>query len=197
VLLEPLSLDHVPGLVEIATGPRDSFRLTNVPADEASMRAWVAELVADCNAGTAVPFAVRDQRNGSIAGATRFMDIQYWAWPNGSPHQRGTDLPDALEIGGTWLAPWAQRSGINTEAKLLMLTHAFEIWRIHRVRLITDARNAKSRAAIERLGAKFEGILRSHQQAYDGAIRDSAFYSMLDSEWPTAKAALIQRLRTD
>jgi RimJ/RimL family protein N-acetyltransferase len=119
------------------------------------------------------------------------------AWDRDNPHQRGENLPDAVEIGYTWLAPWAQRTGINTQAKLLMLTHAFETWRVHRVRLTTDARNTRSRAAIERLGARLDGILRAHHAAYDGAIRDSAFYSILDTEWPSAKAALIGRLRLD
>jgi RimJ/RimL family protein N-acetyltransferase len=161
------------------------------------MRVYVTQAIEARGAGTAVPFATLDRRSSKIAGATRFFDVQYWRWGADSPHQRGVELPDALEIGHTWLAPWAQRSGINTEAKLLMLTHAFETWRVHRVRLTTDERNARSRAAIERLGAKLDGILRDASAGYDGAIRNTAYYSILDGEWPAAKAALLQRLRLD
>jgi RimJ/RimL family protein N-acetyltransferase len=100
-----------------------------------------------------------------------------------------------VEIGGTWLAPSAQRTAINTEAKLLMLTHAFETWRVHRVSLKTDARNARSRAAILRLGARFDGVVRATRVAADHAIRDDAMYSILDAEWPAVKAALAARLR--
>jgi RimJ/RimL family protein N-acetyltransferase len=194
VRLEPLTVAHVAGLTEAASGPRDTYRLTGVPLGEAATREWVENAIALGDAGTAVPFATVERRSGRIAGATRFFDIQYWAWAPDNPHQRGADLPDALEIGHTWLAAWAQRTGINTEAKLLMLTHAFEVWRVHRVRLSTDARNARSRAAIERLGMRLDGVLRGASAAYDGEVRDSAYYSMLDSEWPGAKAALTAKL---
>lgn len=195
VRLEPLSFDHIPGLLEAATGPRETFRWTGVPHDEASMRDYIAQAIEARDAGTAVPFATIEQSSGRIAGATRFFDIQYWQWSEGNPNQRGTTLPDAVEIGHTWLAPWAQRSAINTEAKLLMLTHAFESWRVHRVRLTTDERNARSRAAIERLGARLDGILRAASAGYDGAIRNTAYYSILEREWPEAKGALTKRLR--
>jgi RimJ/RimL family protein N-acetyltransferase len=197
VRLEPLTLTHVAGLAEAAAGPRDTYRLTGVPLGEASTREWVETALALRDAGAAVPYATVERRSGQVAGATRFFDIQYWAWAPDNPHQRGVDMPDALEIGHTWLADWAQRTGINTEAKLLMLTHAFEVWRVHRVRLSTDARNARSRAAIERLGMRLDGVLRAASAAYDGEIRDSAYYSMLDSEWPEAKLALTKRLRVD
>ena len=194
---EPLTLAHVQGLVEAATAERETFRYTGVPLDLDSARSYVAKALAEQHDDTSIPFATIDMRSARVAGATRFMRIEYWDWPSGSPYQRGEELPDALEIGATWLAPWAQRTGINTEAKLLMLTYAFEAWHVYRVRFSTDARNARSRAAIERLGARPEGVLRAHHAAYDGEIRDSAFYSILDSEWPAAKAALAVRLRRD
>jgi RimJ/RimL family protein N-acetyltransferase len=100
-----------------------------------------------------------------------------------------------VEIGWTWLAADVQRSGINTEAKLLMLTHAFEGWRVHRVSLMTDARNTRSREAILRLGARFDGVLRGARVASDGGIRDTAAYSILEPEWPEVKAGLLARLR--
>ncbi len=99
-----------------------------------------------------------------------------------------------MEIGWTWLAADAQRTALNTEAKLLMLAHAFESWRVVRVNLRTDARNARSRAAIERLGARLDGILRAHVPASDGGVRDTTTYSLLAAEWPAAKARLEARL---
>lgn len=195
VRLEPLTLNHVPGLVAASSGDRDSFVYTQVPHGELETCQYVDSALAGQAAGTTFGFATIDRVTGRVVGTTRFFEIEFWDWPSGSPHQRGAELPDALEIGYTWLAPEAQRTGINTEAKLLMLTHAFEVWRVHRVRLVTDARNRRSRRAIERLGARFDGVLRAARTAFDGGIRDSAYYSMLDSEWPEAKAALEARLR--
>ena len=107
------------------------------------------------------------------------------------------ETPDAVEIGSTWLAPSAQRTAINTHAKLLMLTHAFEAWAVLRVTLKTDARNLRSRAAIERIGARFDGVLRAHMPAFDGGVRDTAFYSIVAVEWPELRRALLDRvLRT-
>jgi RimJ/RimL family protein N-acetyltransferase len=195
VRLEPLSLDHFPALAAAAAGPRETFVYTLVPDGETEMRKFVEDALAMQAAGTAAPLATIDRASGRVVGTTRFFDIQFWDWPTGSPYQRGEELPDALEIGYTWLSPSAQRTGINTESKLLMLTHAFETWQVHRVRLVTDARNERSRRAIERLGARFDGVLRAARTAFDGGIRDSAYYSILDSEWPDAKTALAKRLR--
>ena len=155
------------------------------------MVSYVATLLRDHADGRALPFATIDRARGQVVGATRFLDVQFWSWPADSPYQRGADVPDVVEIGGTWLAPSAQRTGINTEAKLLMLTHAFETWRVHRVSLKTDARNARSRAAILRLGARFDGILRAARVAADHTIRDDANYSILEGEWPEVKANLV------
>jgi RimJ/RimL family protein N-acetyltransferase len=195
VRLEPLKIAHVPKLAAAAEGSRETFTLTGVPNGESETRAYVEYALAEQAAGRATPFATVNRESGQVVGSTRFFDISFWDWPPGSPHQRGEDLPDALEIGHTWLSVDAQRTGINTEAKLLMLTHAFETWHVHRVRLTTDARNERSRRAIERLGARLDGILRATRNAYDGGIRDSAYYSILDSEWPEAKATLEKRLR--
>jgi RimJ/RimL family protein N-acetyltransferase len=127
-------------------------------------------------------------------GSTRFGTIDFWPWPPGNPNQRGDDVPDAVEIGWTWLAAEAQRSAINTEAKLLMLTHAFEEWRVHRVSLMTDARNERSRRAILRLGAREDGILRAQRPGSDGTIRDTAAFSILEHEWPMIRTQLQSRL---
>ena len=195
VRLEPLAMAHVPGLLAVARGPRETFGFTAVPSEEADMVRYVAGLLGDCAAGSALPFATVDRATGRAVGATRFLNVEFWNWPPGSPYQRGAGVPDVVEIGGTWLAPSAQRSGINTEAKLLMLTHAFEMWRVHRVSLKTDARNARSRAAILRLGARFDGVVRAARMAADDAIRDDAMYSILEAEWPEVRANLVARLR--
>jgi RimJ/RimL family protein N-acetyltransferase len=116
--------------------------------------------------------------------------MERWAWPAGHP-SHGRDVPDACEIGYTWLARSAVRTAANTEAKLLMLCHAFEVWQVLRVCFHTDARNERSRAALERIGAQREGILRSHRMAADFIPRDSVRYSIVAAEWPTVKQRLI------
>ncbi|MBM4406518.1 MAG: GNAT family N-acetyltransferase [Chloroflexi bacterium] len=195
VRLEPLTLQHVPGLVAAATMSRGSYGFTEVPSTQAAMRRYVETALARQEAGTALPFVTINCATGRIVGSTRFGSIEFWDWPPGSAHQRGEDLPDVVEIGWTWLSPEAQRTGINTEAKLLMLTHAFEVWRVHRVWVRTDSRNQRSRTAIERLGARLDGIIRAERMAYDGEIRDTATYSITDAEWPAVKARIAGLLR--
>jgi RimJ/RimL family protein N-acetyltransferase len=195
VRLEPLTMAHAPWLLAVAQGPRDTFGFTTVPSDEAQMAAYIAAALRAHAEGKALPFATVDRATGRVVGTTRFGNVEFWDWPAGSADQRGADVPDVVEIGWTWLAPAAQRTGINTEAKLLMLTHAFETWRVHRVSLMTDARNARSRAAILRLGARFDGVLRANRVAADLTIRDTAAFSILEGEWPEVKARLAVRLR--
>jgi len=195
VRLEPLSRDHVPRLAAAASGPRDTFGYTYVPATEAGLRQWVETALGEHASSRSLPFATVDRNADRVVGATRFLNIEFWNWPAGSPHQRGAELPDVVEIGATWLAADVQRSGINTEAKLLMLTHAFETWRVHRVSLLTDARNTQSRNAIARLGARLDGVIRAARVAADGGIRDTAVYSIVEAEWPEVKARLGARLR--
>jgi RimJ/RimL family protein N-acetyltransferase len=158
------------------------------------MTRYIETALADWDAARALPFATVDRARGRVVGATRFGNVEFWAWPPGNPNQRGEDVPDVVEIGWTWLAADAQRTAINTEAKYLMLTHAFERWRVHRVSLQTDARNARSRAAIERIGARLDGVLRAQRPASDGTVRDSAYYTILDREWPAVRARLEARL---
>ena len=195
VRLEPLGLEHASALFEIARRGASAFAFTFVPSDEASARAYVTQALAERDAGRAVPFAKRDAATGVVVGTTRFLNIERWRWPAGHVLQRPPERPDVVEIGATWLAPGAQRTGINTEAKLLMLTHAFERWQVHRVSLLTDARNARCRAAICRLGARLDGVLRAARPAADGAIRDTAAYSIVRAEWPDVAARLRERLR--
>ncbi len=140
-----------------------------------------------------MPFAIVRSDDGVVIGSTRFFNLERWAWPAGHPsHGRG--VPDACEIGYTWLAHSALRTAANTEAKLLMLTHAFETWEVLRVCLHTDVRNLRSRAAIERIGGRFEGILRAHRMAADFIPRDSARYSIIAEEWPVVNQRLVQRM---
>ena len=194
VRLEPLGLAHAPALAAAATGPRDTYRFTLVPTDLAAMRAYIESALADQAAGRALPFATVARATGRVLGSTRFGNIEFWPWAAANVHQRGPELPDVVEIGWTWLAAAAQRTPVNTEVKLLMLTHAFETWRVHAAKLNTDARNQRSRAAIERIGARFDGVLRAHRPASDGGIRDTAAFSLLEAEWPVAKARLLARL---
>jgi RimJ/RimL family protein N-acetyltransferase len=194
VRLEPLTMAHAPGLHAAAAGPRDTYRFTLVPADPAGTRGYIETALTEQAAGRSLPFATVDRVRGVVVGSTRFLNIECWPWPPGNPHQRGTDRPDVVEIGATWLAADAQRTPINSEAKLLMLAHAFDRWRVHRVSLMTDARNQRSRDAIMRLGARFDGVLRAARPASDGAIRDTAAFSILESEWPEIKTRLEARL---
>jgi RimJ/RimL family protein N-acetyltransferase len=154
------------------------------------MRNYVNGLLADAEAGRVVPFVQRRLSDQRVVGCTRFLEIRRW---------RGGPYPDEVEVGGTWLASSAQRTAINTEAKLLLFTHAFEVWDVVRLAIFTDARNTQSRDAILRVGAKFEGILRSHRGSYAegeiGTPRDTAAHSIIAKEWPDVKAKLQTRLR--
>jgi RimJ/RimL family protein N-acetyltransferase len=194
VRLEPLTLGHARALLAAASGPRETYGFTTVPDDEAAMRRYIETALRDQEVGRALPFATIAKAMGRVVGSTRFGNIEFWTWPPGSALQRGGDDPDVAEIGWTWLTADAQRTPINTEAKLLMLTHAFEEWRVHRVSLMTDARNERSRRAILRLGAQFDGVIRAQRPGVDGTIRDTAAFSILESEWPTVKRQLQSRL---
>jgi RimJ/RimL family protein N-acetyltransferase len=191
VTLEPLSREHAEALSRAASLGRETYHLTTVPASLDAMRAYIELALSDQARGASIPFVSRDSRTGDVVGSTRFLNLERWTWPPpGSPLQRSPEDADALEIGSTWLSENAQRTGINTHAKLLMLTHAFESWEVRRVTLKTDARNMRSRHAIERLGARLDGVLRAHRPAADGGVRDSAIYSILAAEWPQVRSRL-------
>jgi RimJ/RimL family protein N-acetyltransferase len=194
VRLEPLTLAHVPGMIAAANEDRSTYRYTLVPETAERAEEYVRTALAHGQEGSALPFATIDALTEAVVGSTRFHDLDYWdqerQWPPGRTQPRPTGTPSVAEIGSTWLAASAQQSRINTEAKLLMLTHAFEEWKVHRISLKTDTRNLRSRRAIERVGASFEGIRRAHVPAPDGTIRDSAYYSIVASEWPTVRAGL-------
>jgi RimJ/RimL family protein N-acetyltransferase len=193
VRLEPLEHRHVDGLVTAAAADPSLYQWSPVPQGKAAATAYVETALAWRDANTAVPFAIVRVSDGMVAGSTRFWSMERWSWPQG--HLRyGRDIPDACEIGYTWLTRSAIRSAANTEAKLLMLTHAFETWQMLRVCFHADARNTPSRAALERIGGRFEGILRAHRLAQDYTARDSARYSIVEADWPEAKQRLRQLL---
>jgi len=190
IRLVPLTLAHADALASAASADRELYRWSPVPHSAAQAADYIETALDWEKAGTAVPFAIVRNHDDKVIGSTRFWNIEHWAWPEDHPsHGRG--FPDACEIGYTWLASCAIRTGANTEAKLLMLRHAFEVWQVLRVCLHTDARNLRSRSAIERIGGRFEGILRAHRMAADFIPRDSCRYSIVAAEWATVKPKLV------
>ena len=194
VRLEPLERRHADGLVAAAGGDPALYKWSPVPQTKNQVAAYIETALSWKQADTAVPFAIVRRHDGVVCGSTRFWNLERWSWPQGHP-SHGRTLPDACEIGYTWLAPSAIRTSVNTEAKMLMLTHAFEAWQALRVCLHTDIRNERSRAAIERIGGKFEGVLRAHRLAADYNARDSARFSIVAAEWPAVKQRLHDLLR--
>jgi RimJ/RimL family protein N-acetyltransferase len=181
VRLEPLSEAHISGLAEIGVGQDFwDFMLYGNMTTEADMANWVRDILSRAEKGTDLPFAVIHLASGRVAGATRYLNIM--------PKDRG------LEIGGTWYGLEFQRTVVNTECKYLLLQHAFETLGCIRVQLKTDSRNVRSQRAIERIGAKKEGVLRNHMILPDGLIRHSVYYSIIDIEWPMLKKKLEEML---
>ena len=195
VELLPLGTEHIDELLE-AAGDRSTFAFTPVPWDRDGMTAYVERALAARQRDDQYPFVTYRVDQQRIVGTTRFYDLTPWDWsslfPGSEVHQRRR--PDVASIGYTWLHPSAQRTPINTEAKLLMMTHAFGAWQVRAVRFLTDALNARSRAAIERLGCALDGVLRAARPAADGTVRDSAVFSMLAEEWPPHRQRLTERL---
>jgi len=180
VRLEPLERKHLAGLVEAGADPATWTWMHAPLTDEGSMLAWLDDALRARDAGAEVPFATVEAATGRVLGSTRFMSIV-------PAHRR-------LEIGWTWLAPAARGTGANTEAKHLMLAHAFEELGAVRVELKTDALNARSRAALAGIGARFEGVSRRHQLMASGRVRDSAWYAVTDEDWPAVREHLRGRL---
>jgi RimJ/RimL family protein N-acetyltransferase len=191
VQLEQLTLDFAEELTAAGNQDRSTYGFTPVPPTVEGMQRYITGLLNEQQARTAIPFVQRRTSDGELVGCTRYLRLEWWA---------GGDLPAEVEIGGTWLAASAQRTPINTEAKYLLLSNAFDSWNVHRVSICTDARNTQSRTAILRIGASFEGILRSHRGSYvpgeeNVVARDSAMYSIIRSEWPAVKLDLEGRLQ--
>jgi RimJ/RimL family protein N-acetyltransferase len=176
VRLEPLSLDHVAGLAEVGLDPVIWRWTIARPTTEADLRAWAEAALANRAAGTELPFVTIEAATGRPIGSTRYMNIVL-------EHHR-------LEIGWTWVAPPWQRGGANREAKLLQLRQAFEVLGCRRVEFKTDSRNEASRNALLGIGAQFEGIFRNHMVMPEGPMRHSAWYSVIDEEWPGVRERL-------
>jgi RimJ/RimL family protein N-acetyltransferase len=181
VRLEPLTLNHVPDLFLASDPSIWKYMLYGQITTEKDMAQWVEDMLRRAEAGADLPFAVIHLGKGKAIGATRYLEIR--------PQHRG------LEIGGTWYGLDFQRTGVNTESKYLLLKHAFEVLGCIRVQFKSDSRNEKSITAIRRIGAKPEGILRNHMLLQDGTVRHSAYFSILDSEWPDVKTRLEEKLR--
>jgi RimJ/RimL family protein N-acetyltransferase len=182
VRLEPLSLDHLPALIAVGLEPELWRWTTQVVRTPEEMEDYVRGALAEQAAGRALPFATVEKASQTVAGSTRFGAID--------PANR------RVEIGWTWLAPRWQRTVLNTEAKYLMMRHAFEQWDCVRVEFKTDVLNTTSRQALLRIGAKEEGILRSHIITATGRIRDTVYFSVTASEWPAVRAALEAKLHS-
>jgi RimJ/RimL family protein N-acetyltransferase len=180
VALEPVEPRHEEPLWDAAQDP-EIWRLTSadVGGSRAAFDRWLVQLRTAFAAGEEVPFATLERESGRVVGSTRFLTLR--------PEHRG------VEIGHTWLRSELWQSGVNVEAKLLMLEHAFERCGCMRVEFKTDARNDRSRRAMEALPARFEGIFRKHMLVRDGEVRDSAYYAIVDDDWPEVKANLEQR----
>jgi N-acetyltransferase len=189
VRLELLRESHLDGLVAAAAEDRATYGFTTVPNGRDAMAFYVETMLWARGLGEFIPFAQMSVAEGRPLGVTCFLSLRF---------RDGKRTPYAVEVGGTWLAASAQRSGINIEAKLLLLTHAFDVWKVGRVDLKTDARNERSRNAIAALGAQFEAVLRnwqpSHVAGEEGRLRDSAIYSIVDAEWPAVRERLTARL---
>ncbi len=189
VRLEPLALGHIEGLVAASSENRETYSFTTVPSGPEQVGQYVRELLRARGDSETIPFVQVRVTDDRAVGVTRFLSFR---------RRSGARVPYAVEIGGTWLASSAQRTGVNVEAKLLLMTYAFDDWGVGRVDFKTDARNAKSRAAIAGLGAAFEAVLRSWQPSHaageDGLLRDSAMYAVVASDWPSVRARLRARI---
>ncbi len=188
VTLRSLEPSEAPMLAQAASENRETYKFSPVPQGEERAREYVQRALKQKTDGERFPYAIiwRDR----VVGTSSYAEFKYWS-RLGQPPRPG---PDVVEIGYTWLAASAQRTGCNTEAKFLLLEFAFEKWNVERVSLRTDERNVRSRNAILRLGAKFEGVRRADMLSVDGTVRHSAYYSIVQSEWPEIKKGLRAKL---
>ena len=193
VRLEPLERHHAAALVEASAADTSLYTWSLVPVGREGVEKYIDTALAWRDAGTALPFATVRKNDGKVIGSTRFFELERWPWPEGSAH-RGKHVFDTGEIGYTWLTASAIRTAANTEGKLLMLTHAFETWKMCSVHFCTDERNERSANAILRIGAKFEGVLRAHRMAADFTPRSTKRFSIVASEWPEVKRELQVKL---
>ena len=180
VRLEPMRVDHLPAICRVGMDASLWKWTNNIVNDESDLERYVRQALADQQQGGAVPFVTVERSSGTVVGSTRFGNID--------------TANKKAEIGWTWINPQWQRTFVNTEAKLLMLTHAFETWKCIRVELKTDSNNEKSKKAMLRIGCKKEGTLRNHMITESGRFRDSVYFSIIESEWESVKAKLTSKL---
>ncbi len=181
VCLEPLHIKHAEDLFHAGNNPEIWNYMPRSPLKNIEdTNQWIQETIEASQSGQEILFAIIDRETNQAVGSTRYLDIQ--------PEN------DSLEIGWTWIGTKYQRTPINTETKYLMLCYAFETLRTVRVQLKTDGRNIRSQKAIERIGAVREGVLRKHRRMWDSHIRDTVYYSILDTEWPAVKNHLEELL---
>ena len=189
VILEPMRRDHVSDIARAAADDRSTYDWTIVPDGPEEAAEYVDTLVTGADWLETAAFVQRRTTDDTVVGCTRYLNP---AWPLGRAD------PDEVEVGGTWLSTDAQRTAVNTEAKLLLLTHAFDGWGVQRLAICTDARNERSRTAIVRIGAAYEGVLRRHRRAYTDdqprELRDTAVYAVIAPEWPRVRTRLRARL---
>src|SRR3954451_17032344 len=195
--LEPLTEAHVPALAAAAAAAADrtTYAFTRVPQGRSQATEYVRAALAEQSEGRTLPWVVRRRREDAVVGTTRYLDMEVFG--RADPVPDADHPPSVLEIGSTWYAASAQRTAVNTEVKLLLLTHAFDVWRVLRVTLKTDARNARSRVAIERLGSRFVGIRRAHVLAADSPVRDSDHCPTVRAEWPDVRTGRARRLEPE
>lgn len=180
VRLEPMRVDHLPALCKVGLEPELWELTANIVNDAGDLERYVRSALADQMLGKAIPFVTIERESGTVVGSTRFGNID-------SANRK-------TEIGWTWINPRWQRTAINTEAKLLMLTHAFEVWKCIRVELKTDIKNKRSQEAMKRIGCVEEGVMRNHMITEHGRFRDSIYFSIIDTEWPTVKENIMSKL---
>lgn len=180
VRLEPMRVDHLPAICKAGLEPSIWEWTANIVKDASDLEKYVRNALADQMLGVALPFVTFERKTGTLVGSTRFGNID--------------TVNKKAEIGWTWINPKWQRTAINTEAKLLMLSHAFETWKCIRVEFKTDANNQQSRNAIARIGGVEEGTLRNHMITESGRFRDSVYFSIIESEWEAVKADLASKL---
>jgi RimJ/RimL family protein N-acetyltransferase len=181
--LVPLRPAHAPALAAATAEDPSLYRLSSAPLTEEAAHAYIDRALAD---ERTCAFAVVQRSDGRVVGSTRLCRAEFWS------DERLT--PDVCEVGYSWLARSVRGTSCNTDAKRLLLGHAFDSWRVHRVAIHADARNDLSRRAIERLGLRLDGVIRAERLGHDGTVRDTVVYSMLAREWPAARAALDARL---
>lgn len=195
VRLIPLELAHAEALTKSSNVTRMTYRFTSNPVEVETTIQYIQMANYLFLKGLALPFAIEEKFSGEIVGSTGYLNLEYWDFPEAHNFRRPGNFPTVVEIGSTWFGEPAQNPELISDAKLCLLFHAFEVWEVLRVSFKTDAQNAKTRKNIERIGAKLEGVVRVNRQDFNNGVSDTAFYSILKSEWPKLKARFKSKFR--